>query len=87
MGRIDAVNQLISTDFSWRPAVIFSLRVESAGRCNAPTQKSIFTLTPKPLHNPRRKCCRSLRILSDWSEFDVQFGPNLNKMYLELEAF
>jgi glyoxylase-like metal-dependent hydrolase (beta-lactamase superfamily II) len=25
--------------------------------------------------------------ISDWSEFDVQFGPNLNKMYLELEAF
>jgi glyoxylase-like metal-dependent hydrolase (beta-lactamase superfamily II) len=25
--------------------------------------------------------------ISHWSEFDVQFGPNLNKMYLELEAF
>ena len=23
----------------------------------------------------------------NWSEFDLQFGPNLNKMYLELEAF
>ena len=23
----------------------------------------------------------------DWSEFDQQFGVNLNKMYLELEAF
>ena len=33
------------------------------------------------------------RVLSDfenfshWSEFNSQFGPNLNKMYLELEAF
>jgi glyoxylase-like metal-dependent hydrolase (beta-lactamase superfamily II) len=23
----------------------------------------------------------------NWSEFDLQFGPNLNRMYLELEAF
>jgi glyoxylase-like metal-dependent hydrolase (beta-lactamase superfamily II) len=25
--------------------------------------------------------------ISQWSEFDIQFGLNLNKMYLELEAF
>jgi glyoxylase-like metal-dependent hydrolase (beta-lactamase superfamily II) len=25
--------------------------------------------------------------MKHWNEFDVQFGPNLNKMYLELEAF
>ena len=25
--------------------------------------------------------------VSHWNDFDVQFGPHLNKMYLELEAF
>jgi hypothetical protein len=25
--------------------------------------------------------------MADWAEFDLQFGRNLNKMYLELEDF
>jgi glyoxylase-like metal-dependent hydrolase (beta-lactamase superfamily II) len=35
----------------------------------------------------KEKVLPQFAYISDWSEFDVQFGPNLNKMYLELEAF
>ena len=66
---------------------------------NAPIQKSIFTRMPKRLHNPslermqaadaaaNRKCYRSLYMMNHWCEFDLLFGPNLGKMYLEPEAF
>lgn len=35
----------------------------------------------------KEKVLPQFAFISHWSEFDTQFGPNLNKMYLELEAF
>ena len=35
----------------------------------------------------KEKVLPQFAYISHWGEFDVQFGPNLNKMYLELEAF
>ena len=41
----------------------------------------------KTIAQSQEKVLPQFAYISDWSEFDVQFGPNLNKMYLELEAF
>jgi hypothetical protein len=35
----------------------------------------------------KEKVLPQFAYIDNWSEFDLQFGPNLNKMYLELEVF